>query len=50
MSERFSAQLALVAGGTGGLGRAVSIEFLEEGATVVDPESVFAAERYQETL
>ena len=35
MSERFSAQLALVAGGTGGLERAVSIEFLEEGATVV---------------
>lgn len=35
MSERFSGQLALVAGGTGGLGRAVSIEFLEEGATVV---------------
>jgi NAD(P)-dependent dehydrogenase (short-subunit alcohol dehydrogenase family) len=35
MSERFSAHLALVAGGTGGLGRAVSIEFLGEGATVV---------------
>ncbi len=35
MSERFSNQLALVAGGTGGLGRAVSVAFLEEGATVV---------------
>jgi NAD(P)-dependent dehydrogenase (short-subunit alcohol dehydrogenase family) len=34
MSERFSGQLALVAGGTGGLGRAVSVAFLEEGATV----------------
>jgi len=32
MSERFSNQLALVAGGTGGLGRAVSVAFLEEGA------------------
>ncbi|MGA7622549.1 MAG: SDR family oxidoreductase [Candidatus Acidiferrales bacterium] len=35
MSERFLGQLALVAGGTGGLGRAVSVAFLEEGATVV---------------
>lgn len=35
MSERYSGQLVLVAGGTGGLGRAVSIAFLEEGATVV---------------
>jgi NAD(P)-dependent dehydrogenase (short-subunit alcohol dehydrogenase family) len=35
MSERFSGQIALVAGGTGGLGRAVSVAFLEEGATVV---------------
>jgi len=35
MSERYSGQLALVAGGTGGLGRAVSVAFLEEGATVV---------------
>lgn len=35
MRERFSGQLALVAGGTGGLGRAVSVAFLEEGATVV---------------
>jgi NAD(P)-dependent dehydrogenase (short-subunit alcohol dehydrogenase family) len=35
MSERYLGQLALVAGGTGGLGRAVSIAFLEEGATVV---------------
>ena len=35
MSERYLGQLALVAGGTGGLGRAVSVAFLEEGATVV---------------
>jgi len=35
MSERYLGQLALVAGGTGGLGRAVSVAFLEEGTTVV---------------
>jgi NAD(P)-dependent dehydrogenase (short-subunit alcohol dehydrogenase family) len=35
MSERYSGQVALVAGGTGGLGRAVSVAFLEAGATVV---------------
>jgi NAD(P)-dependent dehydrogenase (short-subunit alcohol dehydrogenase family) len=35
MSERFADQVVLVAGGTGGLGRAVSAEFLIEGATVV---------------
>jgi NAD(P)-dependent dehydrogenase (short-subunit alcohol dehydrogenase family) len=35
VSKRYSGQLALVAGGTGGLGRAVSLAFLEEGATVV---------------
>ena len=35
MSERYSGQLVLVAGGTGGLGSAVSLAFLQEGATVV---------------
>jgi NAD(P)-dependent dehydrogenase (short-subunit alcohol dehydrogenase family) len=35
MSERLSAQVVLIAGGTGGLGRAISAAFLEEGATVI---------------
>ena len=35
MSVRFSGKVALVAGGTGGLGRAVSLAFLEEDAKVV---------------
>ncbi len=35
MSERFADQVVLVAGGTGGLGRAVSLAFLLEGANVV---------------
>jgi len=35
MSEKFLEKVILVAGGTGGLGRAVSLAFLEEGATVV---------------
>ncbi len=35
MKEGFDGQIVVVAGGTGGLGRAVSLEFLEAGATVV---------------
>lgn len=35
MVARFSGKVAMVAGGTGGLGRAVSLAFLEEGAKVV---------------
>jgi NAD(P)-dependent dehydrogenase (short-subunit alcohol dehydrogenase family) len=35
MSARFSGKVALVAGGTGGLGGAVSLAFLEEDAKVV---------------
>jgi NAD(P)-dependent dehydrogenase (short-subunit alcohol dehydrogenase family) len=35
MNGRFSGKLVLIAGGTGGLGRAVSLAFLEEGAKVV---------------
>jgi NAD(P)-dependent dehydrogenase (short-subunit alcohol dehydrogenase family) len=35
MSARFEGSIVLVAGGTGGLGRAVSSAFLEEGAHVV---------------
>ena len=34
LSQRFAGQVVLVAGGTGGLGSAVSVAFLEEGATV----------------
>jgi NAD(P)-dependent dehydrogenase (short-subunit alcohol dehydrogenase family) len=34
MASKFSGKLALVAGGTGGLGRAVSLAFLQEGAIV----------------
>lgn len=34
MSLRFEASVVLVAGGTGGLGRAVALAFLEEGAAV----------------
>src|SRR5215469_12692204 len=34
MNPRFSNTLTLVAGGTGGLGKAVSLAFLEEGADV----------------
>lgn len=35
MNPRFSGSVALIAGGTGGLGRAVSLAFLEDGADVV---------------
>src|SRR5258707_14272447 len=35
MQMRFSDKVVLVAGGTGGLRRAVSLAFLEEGAKVV---------------
>src|SRR5260370_38026775 len=35
MSAKFEEKVVLVAGGTGGLGRAVSLAFLEEGAKVV---------------
>jgi NAD(P)-dependent dehydrogenase (short-subunit alcohol dehydrogenase family) len=35
MSARFSSKVALVAGGTGGLGRAVSLAFQQDGAQVV---------------
>jgi NAD(P)-dependent dehydrogenase (short-subunit alcohol dehydrogenase family) len=35
MSARFEGKVVLVAGGTGGVGRAVTLAFLEEGAKVV---------------
>jgi NAD(P)-dependent dehydrogenase (short-subunit alcohol dehydrogenase family) len=34
LTEKFAGKIALVAGGTGGLGRAVSLAFLARGATV----------------
>ncbi len=35
MNAKFSGKLVLIAGGTGGLGRAVSLAFLEQGAKLV---------------
>ena len=35
MTSRFSGKVVLVAGGTGGLGRAVSLAFLDEGARAI---------------
>ncbi len=35
MSPKFEGKVVLVAGGTGGLGRAVTLAFLEEGAKLV---------------
>ena len=37
MDKRFAGKVAIVAGGTGGLGRAVSLAFLGEGAKVATP-------------
>jgi NAD(P)-dependent dehydrogenase (short-subunit alcohol dehydrogenase family) len=37
VEQRFSGKLALVSGGTGGLGRAVTLAFLAEGARVAVP-------------
>ena len=48
MNINFSGKVVLVAGGTGGLGNAVSRAFLEEGASVVvtyRKEEEFAALR-----
>ena len=35
MNSRFSSKVALIAGGTGGLGKAVTLAFLHEGASVI---------------
>jgi NAD(P)-dependent dehydrogenase (short-subunit alcohol dehydrogenase family) len=35
VSQRFSTRVALIAGGTGALGRAVTVAFLEEGAVAI---------------
>ena len=46
MDQRFSGKLALISGGTGGLGRAVSLAFLAEGARVAVP--YFVAEEFDD--
>ena len=35
MANRFASKIALITGGTGGLGRAVTLSFLHEGASVI---------------
>lgn len=35
MNDKFKSKIALIAGGTGGLGRAVTLAFLHEGASVI---------------
>ena len=49
MNLNFSGKIVLVAGGTGGLGRAVSLAFLAEGATVAvtyrNPEELAALQK-----
>jgi NAD(P)-dependent dehydrogenase (short-subunit alcohol dehydrogenase family) len=45
MSDRFKDKVVVVAGGTGGLGRAVSLAFLGEGARVFTPW--FKAEEFE---
>jgi len=51
MNARFSGKLVVIAGGTGGLGRAVSLAFLAEGAKVaINSRDPAAADRVAEEL